>query len=582
MNEVEISRFFPHWRIVRLLGQGGFGKVFEIERDQLGKTEKAALKLIQFPPDNSFVAQYRADGYDDESIRKRIREEVDNFSKEYSNMRKLTHTNIVKCDDIEYEYLDGGFRYNLYLKMELLTPLTEAVRYGFDSEAVAVRLAKDICSALVQCESRNIVHRDIKPDNLFVNEYGEYKLGDFGISREMEHLTTATVAGSYRFMSPEVFHHQPYNHNVDIYSLGLVLYWLLNEKRTPFIPLPPRVPSYSEDSGALMRRLNGEQLPPPKYGSPGLKRIVLKACEPDRTKRYQSAREMLADLRALGNRNNYPPKDNFTGTKTVAADNVYIPPKEKNFENYYGYKGDVKADAKETTAAKKKSSEAPYGTTTHDKYYSGLLITCIIAAAFVIVISYGANLTDHLNVWHIIGCGGFIAISGFIFYNRYDTSRSARIALSVVMTVALVAGVSYSSLALKDAYKQKSGTISASMNVGTVDTSEKADKLYADMLINEPEEIEEKYKASKFKFVNCIVDTKSLTKVDPTKDRSDYKSRIKLDGKWYEITVSSSSASEYTSLDEKKGCDITLSATLNYDESKKRLNTILKYIYTNS
>ena len=88
-----------------------------------------------------------------------------------------------------------------------------------------------------------------------------------------------TVVGTYNYMAPEVFGGRPYGSTADIYSLGLVLYWLLNERRLPFLPLPPAAISAEEDEQARIRRLRGERLHAPQNGSAALKRIVLKACE---------------------------------------------------------------------------------------------------------------------------------------------------------------------------------------------------------------------------------------------------------------------------------------------------------------
>jgi hypothetical protein len=100
-------------------------------------------------------------------------------------------------------------------------------------------------------------------------------------------------------MAPEVYNNQPYGAKADIYSLGLVLYWLLNERRTPFLPLPPAVPSSGEEDAARRRRFRGEPLPPPAHGSPALQRIVLKACAYAPKDRYQNAEELLRDLENL-------------------------------------------------------------------------------------------------------------------------------------------------------------------------------------------------------------------------------------------------------------------------------------------
>ncbi len=103
-------------------------------------------------------------------------------------------------------------------------------------------------------------------------------------------------------MAPEVYGNQPYGSKADQYSLGLVLYWLLNERRLPFVSLPPAVPKVSEEREARERRFQGEPLPPPAYGSRELQRIVLKACAFDPQDRYETAEEMLRDLESLGGR----------------------------------------------------------------------------------------------------------------------------------------------------------------------------------------------------------------------------------------------------------------------------------------
>ena len=106
MENINISRLFPGWRIVRKIGQGGYGTVYEIAKERLGETEKAALKVISIPNESGVIDELRSEGYDDASIKKRFESDLGSFVKEYKNMRMLTHTNIVNCDDIEYEDAD--------------------------------------------------------------------------------------------------------------------------------------------------------------------------------------------------------------------------------------------------------------------------------------------------------------------------------------------------------------------------------------------------------------------------------------------------------------------------------------------
>ena len=109
-----------------------------------------------------------------------------------------------------------------------------------------------------------------------------------------------TKIGTYKYMAPEVYNNNPYGHSADIYSLGLVLYWLLNERRMPFLPLPPAKLKAGMEEEARERRLRGEPLPAPAHGSKALQAIVLKACAFDPAERYHTAAEMLQDLEKLG------------------------------------------------------------------------------------------------------------------------------------------------------------------------------------------------------------------------------------------------------------------------------------------
>ena len=291
---------WPGWETVRLIGRGSFGAVYEIERNMLGEKEKAALKVISIPENSGEIDSLRDEGYDDASITGTFKEHLKSIVAEYALMRKLNgNTNVVNCDDVRYVQHDDGFGWDIFIKMELLTPMKKALSKTPSNGQIA-RLGADICRALTLCKNYSIVHRDIKPDNIFVSDTGDCKLGDFGIARTMEKTSGGTKIGTYEYMAPEVYHGKPYGSGADIYSLGLVLYWLLNERRTPFLPLPPALPTVREKEEARLRRFSGEPIPAPAHGSEELQRIVLKACAYDPKDRYQSAAEMLRDLEALG------------------------------------------------------------------------------------------------------------------------------------------------------------------------------------------------------------------------------------------------------------------------------------------
>lgn len=296
---MEQKEYWPGWETVRKLGNGSYGAVYEIQRDLFGTVEKAALKVLHIPQNESDVEELRLSGYDDRSITAHFKECLADIVREYTFMSQMKgHTNVIYCDDVRCIQQENGFGWDIYIKMELLAPLPRALGREFD-EGQVIRLGKDLCTALVLCKGKSIVHRDIKPQNIFVSETGDYKLGDFGIARTMEQTTGGTKIGTYNYMAPEVYNNQPYGAASDIYSLGLVMYWLLNGRRLPFLPLPPETPTSAEFDRARLRRFSGEPLPEPVSGSPELKRIVLKACAYDPRDRYTDPQEMLQILNLL-------------------------------------------------------------------------------------------------------------------------------------------------------------------------------------------------------------------------------------------------------------------------------------------
>lgn len=292
----------PGWRIIRVIGKGSFGSVYEIEKeDEFSGVAHSALKVISIPEHDTDVEEYRQEGYDDVSLTALFKSQVEDITSEFRLMSKLKgHSNIVSFEDYLIVQHEDSPGFDIYIRMELLTPLMKAYEQELNehgcSDGYVQRVGIDICRALERCGRHNIIHRDIKPQNIFVNEEGDFKLGDFGIAKTSDHTTRATKTGTYNYMAPEVYRTLPYSASVDIYSLGLVLYWMLNERRGPFVPLPPEVPKPSQNAEALERRMRGEPLPPPKNGSEELKRIVLKACAFDPKDRYQRPVEMRRDL----------------------------------------------------------------------------------------------------------------------------------------------------------------------------------------------------------------------------------------------------------------------------------------------
>ena len=292
---------WPDWKIIKYLGGGAYGKVYEIERTISGtqEKEKAALKIVSRPKDEDEIEEYEVSGYDKESIIESYKSEIQNYVQEYKLMKALQgQTNIVSCDDFTVVWNENGIGGNVFIRMELLTPLNQVLKERALSIEEIIKLGKDITSALILCEKKNIIHRDIKPANIMVSQFGNYKLGDFGVSKIMDHATYATAMGTPEYQAPEVVHMGKYGQTADIYSLGITLYWLLNNRRMPFIGADEQ-PTVERRDETMKRRYRGEKLPAPKNGSAKLNKIVLKACEYNPEDRYASAQEMYDDLDTL-------------------------------------------------------------------------------------------------------------------------------------------------------------------------------------------------------------------------------------------------------------------------------------------
>ena len=290
---MDINQVWPEWHEESVLGEGSFGKVYRAKRVEYGRTFYSAIKVISVPKTQQEVKNARAQGMNDSEIYNYFQSLVDNLLNEITLMDNLKGANnVVGIDDYKIIEHEGEIGWDIFIRMELLTPFDSFVSNPEFSQKDVIRLGVDICSALEVCEQNYIIHRDIKPDNIFVSRFGEYKLGDFGIARKLE-ATQANLSrkGTLNYMAPEVYKSEEYGSSVDIYSLGLVLYTLLNNNRIAFLPPYPQPITYRDNEEALSRRLSGAPLDPPCNANTSLSSVILKACAYRPDERYVTATE---------------------------------------------------------------------------------------------------------------------------------------------------------------------------------------------------------------------------------------------------------------------------------------------------
>ena len=282
--------------MVALLGEGSFGKVYEIEHMDYGETYRAALKVITIPSrevNAESIFLTRQSGVDAEAYYENY---VADIMKEVAVMSKFVgNSNIVSYQGHMVLHEPGSMHWDILLRMELLTPLTKYVSVNGFSDAKLVQMGIGLCRALELCEQHGIIHRDIKLANIFVSDNGDFKLGDFGIARSMGSADlTMSRKGTLGYMAPEVYRNGRYGHKADIYSLGMVMYTILNNWRPPFLPEGEYTDTDREN--AAIKRLTARQLPPPATGDSVLQDIIMKALSYDPEMRFRHASEMRAAL----------------------------------------------------------------------------------------------------------------------------------------------------------------------------------------------------------------------------------------------------------------------------------------------
>lgn len=128
MRNLNQTPTWPGWETVKDIGAGSYGMVYEIRRELYGFTERAALKVISIPKNRGEIDEMLGNGYDQDSIYHTLEHRLQNILDEYKLMRKMNgHSNVVNCDDVNCVEHEDGIGWDIYIKMELLTPLLKAL-----------------------------------------------------------------------------------------------------------------------------------------------------------------------------------------------------------------------------------------------------------------------------------------------------------------------------------------------------------------------------------------------------------------------------------------------------------------------
>lgn len=290
--------------IEKKLGSGGYGSVYLGVKEELGKKYYTAIKHIVLPEEAQYEEVLQQFNYDKELTKQHFTKIVEDITSEINTMLALNKKDnryIVAYYDHEIKEQDTPLRFDVFIRMEYLVPLTKYMRKNGMTLDDILQLGIDMCEALTLCHKNDVMHRDIKEANIFISESGNFKLGDFGVAKTLQEVTkAASMKGTSSYMAPEIHQRKPYDTTIDIYSLGIVLYKLLNHLRLPFMPDYPASILADDIYIAETKRLNEEVPPLPMKAQNRLGEIILKACA-TREKRYKTAQELKDDLESFRN-----------------------------------------------------------------------------------------------------------------------------------------------------------------------------------------------------------------------------------------------------------------------------------------
>ena len=299
-KDVPVS-VWPEWELIEKIGEGSFGKVYKAKRTERGRSFYSAIKIISIPASKGELDSVRSEMNNEQSTREYFRNLVEDCIQEIYTMEHFCgNSHVVSFEDFKVvEYLDE-IGWDISIRMEYLTSFMDYCTGKELTEKEVIKLGCDLAMALIYCRKLNIIHRDVKPENIFVSRFGDFKLGDFGIAREQAHtMSNMSKKGTYSYMAPEIYKGEKYDSSIDIYSLGIVLYKLMNQNRLPFLSLDKQLITYRDKENALARRMAGEKMPAPVNASAAFSHIILKACAYEPGKRYRKPEDMLRDLEKL-------------------------------------------------------------------------------------------------------------------------------------------------------------------------------------------------------------------------------------------------------------------------------------------
>ena len=293
---------FSSWYTEKRLGSGTDGRVYSsVRKNENGEEEKSILKTIRIGmgrnEDKGFNSINEKDDLilTEENYNKVIKQITDNIS---IIQKKDDGKRFVRYEEWEVRDTSDAKGKLIMIRLEEMRSLTDILsRFSFTLEET-VSLGISLCKSLKRCRDFNYVYPNLKPENVLFDENGVCKLGDFGSFSILEpSKTSIAYKRTEYYMAPELIKTGKINCTSDTYSLGLILYTLVNRGRLPFSEMYPQQVTLNGLNRSVENRVNALPLPKPKFANDALFAVISKACAFKPQDRYLTPDQMLADLK---------------------------------------------------------------------------------------------------------------------------------------------------------------------------------------------------------------------------------------------------------------------------------------------
>lgn len=315
-----VSPLLDNWEIGELISENSNAKVYSAVGKIAGKSKLCVVKHITIPGSATQVQALIFSGCvkNEAEAHDYYAQIVSDLETELKAVQSFVRSpNIMTYHGYQIVEKADMPGYDVYLLMDYCDTLQKYINYHAMTHLRAINLGIDICTALEDFRGSNLIHRGIKPENIFINQYDQYMLGDLGAAK-LDQTSPLVLPSTHisDYAAPELDEEAPVpNNTIDTYSLGMILYRVYNGNHAPF---------EDEKTSAISAnkmRMNGEPLPVPLFADYELSEIILKACAFKPEDRYQTPQEFKKALIDYSSRN--------TIFDELIVPPIYLDPEEK-------------------------------------------------------------------------------------------------------------------------------------------------------------------------------------------------------------------------------------------------------------